>query len=85
MIARVTSCSMAASRVKQAWWQFHNSLIKRRTRVVGLFPIEESLLRLVTSVLVEISDAQESRNRSIFLIDKFARRPIPGRANAFKI
>jgi len=73
---------MAASRVKQAWWQFHNGLIKRRTRVVGLFPIEESLLRLVTSVLVEISEARESRNRSIFLINMFARRPIPGLSNA---
>ena len=36
-----------------------NSQIKRRTRVVGLFPSEESLLRLVTSVLVEISEAWE--------------------------
>ena len=33
-----------------------NSQIKRRTRVVGLFPNESSLLRLVTSVLVEISE-----------------------------
>lgn len=37
-----------------------NSQIKRRTRVVGLFPSEESLQRLVTAVLVEISDAWES-------------------------
>ena len=37
-----------------------NSQIKRRTRVVGLFPNEESLERLVTAVLVEISDAWES-------------------------
>jgi len=37
-----------------------NSQIKRRTRVVGLFPSEESLLRLVTAVLVEISDTWES-------------------------
>lgn len=34
-----------------------NSQIKRRTRVVGLFPREESLQRLVTAVLVEISEA----------------------------
>jgi transposase-like protein len=33
-----------------------NSQIKRRTRVVGLFPGEESLQRLVTAVLVEISE-----------------------------
>lgn len=37
-----------------------NSQIKRRTRVVGLFPSEESLQRLVTSVLIEISEAWES-------------------------
>jgi transposase-like protein len=34
-----------------------NSQIKRRNRVVGLFPSEESLERLVTAVLVEISEA----------------------------
>ena len=33
-----------------------NSQIKRRTRVVGLFPNEQSLLRLVTGVLIEISE-----------------------------
>jgi putative transposase len=37
-----------------------SSQIKRRTRVVGLFPSEESLQRLVTAVLAEISDAWES-------------------------
>ena len=37
-----------------------NSQIKRRTRVVGLFPSEESLERLVTAVLIEISEAWES-------------------------
>lgn len=36
-----------------------NSQIKRRTRVVGLFPNEASLLRLVTGVLIEISDEWE--------------------------
>ena len=36
------------------------SEVKRRTRVVGLFPSEESLQRLVTAVLVEISEARES-------------------------
>ncbi|MCX8496746.1 MAG: transposase [Akkermansiaceae bacterium] len=29
--------------------------VKKRTRVVGLFPSEESPLRLVTGVLIEIS------------------------------
>ena len=37
-----------------------NSLIKRRTRVVGLFPNEQSLLRLVTAVLIEISENWET-------------------------
>lgn len=37
-----------------------NSQIKRRTRVVGLFPSEESLQRLVTAVLIEISDSWET-------------------------
>jgi len=36
-----------------------NSQIKRRTRVVGIFPNENSLLRLVTAVLTEISEAWE--------------------------
>ena len=33
-----------------------NGQIKKRTRVVGLFPSEESLLRLVTGVRIEISE-----------------------------
>lgn len=37
-----------------------NSQIKRRTRVVGLFPNEASLLRLVTAVLMEISEGWET-------------------------
>jgi putative transposase len=37
-----------------------NSQIKRRTRVVGLFPNEGSLLRLVTAVLIEISETWET-------------------------
>ena len=37
-----------------------NGQIKKRTRVVGLFPIEESLLRLVTGVLIEISESWET-------------------------
>ena len=37
-----------------------NSQIKRRTRVVGLFPNEQSLLRLVTGVLIEISETWET-------------------------
>lgn len=37
-----------------------NSQIKRRTRVAGLFPSEESLERLVTAVLIEISEGWET-------------------------
>lgn len=37
-----------------------NNQIKKRTRVVGLFPSEQSLLRLVTGVLIEISETWET-------------------------
>ncbi len=37
-----------------------NKEIKRRTRVAGLFPNEEALLRLVSGVVAEISDEWES-------------------------
>ena len=37
-----------------------NGQIKERTKVVGLFPNEESLLRLVTGVLIEISETWET-------------------------
>ena len=37
-----------------------NGQIKKRTRVVGLFPSDESLLRLVTGVLIEISETWET-------------------------
>lgn len=37
-----------------------NMQIRRRTRVVGLFPNEASLLRLVTAVLIEISEGWET-------------------------
>lgn len=37
-----------------------NGQIKKRTRVVGLFPSEESLLRLVTGILIEISETWET-------------------------
>jgi len=37
-----------------------NGEVKKRTRVVGLFPSEESLMRLVTGVLIEISETWET-------------------------
>jgi len=39
-----------------------NKELKRRTRVATLFPNEASLLRLVTAVLVELSDEWEANN-----------------------
>jgi transposase-like protein len=33
-----------------------NSELKRRTKVVGVFPNEESLLRLVGSILMDINE-----------------------------
>ena len=41
-------------------WETLNSQIKRRTRVVGLLPNEACLLRLVTAVLIEISETWET-------------------------
>jgi putative transposase len=38
----------------------HNKELKRRTGVATLFPNEASLLRLVTAVLVELSDDWEN-------------------------
>ena len=37
-----------------------NKEVKRRTRIVGLFPNEDSALRLVTALLMEISEDWES-------------------------
>ena len=37
-----------------------NREIKRRTRVVGLFPNDASLLRLVTALALEVSEDWES-------------------------
>ena len=38
-----------------------NTQIKRRTRVAGLFPNEASILRLVSAILMDISEEWESR------------------------
>jgi putative transposase len=37
-----------------------NIELKRRTRVAGIFPNEASLLRLVSALLIEISDQWET-------------------------
>jgi putative transposase len=44
-----------------------NKEIRRRTRVAGLFPNEQSLLRLVSAVLVEISEDWETGKRYVSL------------------
>jgi putative transposase len=38
----------------------HNKEVRRRTRVVGIFPNENSLLRLVTALAIEYSDEWEA-------------------------
>jgi putative transposase len=40
-----------------------NKAIKRRTRVATLFPNEASVLRLITAILVELSDEWETGMR----------------------
>ena len=44
-----------------------NKEIRRRTRVAGLFPNEKSLLRLVSAILVEISEDWESGRKYVSL------------------
>ena len=44
-----------------------NKEIRRRTRVAGLFPNEQSLLRLVSALLVEISEDWETGKRYVSL------------------
>ena len=44
-----------------------NREIKRRTRVCSLFPNEESLLRLVSAILMETSEEWESGKKYISL------------------
>ena len=40
-----------------------NEELKRRTRVAGLFPNDASVLRLVSAVLMEISDEWETNRK----------------------
>jgi putative transposase len=47
-----------------------NREIKRRTRVATLFPNEASLLRLVTGVLMELSEEWETSKRYLTMEPK---------------
>lgn len=47
-----------------------NRKLKRRTRVATLFPNEDSLLRLVTAILIEISEERETEIRFVTLETK---------------
>jgi transposase-like protein len=46
-----------------------NREIKRRTRVSGLFPNEASLLRLVSAVLMEVSEEWESADKAYLKLE----------------
>jgi transposase-like protein len=46
-----------------------NREIKRRTRVSGLFPNEASLLRLVSAILMEVSEEWESADKAYLKLE----------------
>ncbi|MBN1133782.1 MAG: transposase, partial [Methanosarcinaceae archaeon] len=46
-----------------------NKELKRRSKVVGAFPNEESLLRLVVSVLIDINEEWITGNRYLLMKD----------------
>ena len=46
--------------------------LKRRTRVVTLFPNETSLLRLVSAVLMEISEEWESEKTYLGMMNLYS-------------
>ena len=50
-----------------------NQELKRRTRVASLFPNDASVLRLITALLVEISDQWQTRK--IYLTMKSLTQP----------
>ncbi len=45
-----------------------NEEIKRRTRVAGLFPSESSALRLVSAILMEISEDWETNRKYLTMV-----------------
>jgi transposase-like protein len=54
-----------------------NLQIKRRTRVIGLFPNEKSVLRLVTSILMEASEEWETGKTYLTLTPPHALKTTP--------
>ncbi len=46
-----------------------NKELKRRSKVVGAFPNEESLLRLVVSILIDINEEWITGNRYLLMKD----------------
>ncbi|WP_299657288.1 transposase, partial [uncultured Jannaschia sp.] len=49
-----------------------NKEVKRRADVVGIFPNEASITRLIGAVLLEQNDAWQTQNRYM-MVDAFAR------------
>ena len=47
-----------------------NNELKRRSKVIGIFPNTESLLRLMGSVLIELSEAAQAR-KAIYTPDTY--------------
>ena len=47
-----------------------NKELRRRTRIIGVFPNEESLLRLVSAITMEISDDWEAGKAYLTLTSK---------------
>jgi len=44
-----------------------NKEVKRRTKVVGAFPNEESVLRLVVSILIDINEEWITGNKYLIM------------------
>ena len=60
-----------------------NKELKRRSKVIGAFPNEDSILRLMGSVLIELNDSMMS-GRAIFsrkTYDSFLKSEVPGNLN----
>ena len=53
-------CEALAAQAEAAQRRFGNRQVRRRTRIAGLFPKEDSLLRLVSAILSEISEEWET-------------------------